>query len=199
MSGVSNDGETILNMELPYTATVTIRGVSLLLYHRYSCESVEAKSKAAKGSAAKKSDDVESYVYRNKAGEICMPGEYLKQAIVHAAKYKQDPRSPRKSAMDLVKASVIALTELCSHGTKEPDAIDQRRVCVNRSAITRSRPCMFEGWEITCQFLVSLPHYVPPSILRELLDSAGKLIGVGDFRPSYGRFSVSKFVVGLED
>ena len=44
------------------------------------------KAKAAKGSAAKKSDNVESYVWRDGEGNICLPGEYLRGAIVAAAK-----------------------------------------------------------------------------------------------------------------
>jgi hypothetical protein len=182
----------------PYTVNVKLEGVADILFHRWNCESVDAKSKAAKGSKEKKSDDVESYVYRNDKGEICIPGEYLRQAVIHAAKFRQDPRSPRKSAMDLFKAALVSLTDLASLGTKDWDFLDKRRVVIQRNAITRSRPAMHTGWQAEFQLMVNLPEYVTPAILQEVVVNAGRLVGLGDFRPSYGRFMVVSFDVGFE-
>src|SRR5580704_15411608 len=66
----TNGGEDMLDMSLPYLVSVAIEGVAQILFHRWNVEAVETKSKAAKGSTAKKSDDVESYLYRTDAGEI---------------------------------------------------------------------------------------------------------------------------------
>lgn len=192
---VTNGGEDQLEFSMPYTVAATVEGVCPILFHRWNVEAVETKAKAAKGSAAKKSDDVESYLYRNDEGEICLPGEYLRQAIITAAKFKQDPRSPRKSAMDLFKAAVITLTPLASLGALEPDFFDRRRVMVQRNGITRTRPAMREGWTATIDLMVNLPEYVNPILLRQVLDDAGRLIGVGDFRPTYGRFTVSNWAI----
>ncbi len=191
----TNGGEDMLEMSFPYTVAVAVEGVAPILFHRWNCDAVETKSKAAKGSAAKKSDDIESYLYRNDAGEIALPGEYLRQAVIHAAKFQQDPRSPRKSAMDLFKAAVISLTPLASMGVTEPDFLDRRRVMVQRNGITRTRPAMKEGWRAEVELMVNLPEYVPPVLLRRVLDDAGRLIGVGDFRPTYGRFAVAHWKV----
>lgn len=191
----TNGGNDQLELSMPYTVSATIEGVCPILFHRWNVEAVETKAKAAKGSAAKKSDDIESYLYRNDNGEICLPGEYLRQAIIMAAKFKQDPRSPRKSAMDLFKAAVITLTPLASLGATEPDFLDRRRVMVQRNGITRTRPAMKEGWKATVDLMVNLPEYVAPILLRQVLDDAGRLIGVGDFRPTYGRFAVSNWSI----
>lgn len=191
----TNAGEEMLNLSIPYIVGVTVEGVAPLLFHRWNVEAVETKSKAAKGSAAKKSDDTESYLYRNGDGEISLPGEYLRQSIITAAKFQQDPRSPRKSAMDLFKAAVISLTPLASLGATEPDYLDRRRVMVQRNGITRTRPAMKEGWKAEIDLMVNLPEYVPPLFLRQVLDNAGRLIGVGDFRPTYGRFTVANWLV----
>lgn len=189
----ANDGAN--SVQEPYMVEVTIEGTADLLFHRWSNEAVEAKAKAAKGSKAKKEDDVESYVYRNDKGEICLPGEYLRQAIIGAAKYKQDPRSPRKSAQDLFKAGVVSLTDLASLGAKEWDYLDRKRVQVQRNAVTRVRPAMLKGWKATLLIQVLLPEYIDPPMLNEVIQQAGRLIGVGDFRPTYGRFVVTKFEV----
>lgn len=133
-----------------------------------------------------------------KKGNIAIPGEYLKGAIVGAAKFRQDPRSPRKSAADLFKAAIISLTPLADLGAKDWDYLDKRRVVIQRNAITRCRPAMREGWRATFVLLVNLPEYVDPPMLNDTIAAAGKLIGLADFRPSFGRFNIVKFTV-LED
>ena len=192
---ITNGGEDSLTLSEPYVVEVTICGTAAILFHRWNVEGVEAKAKAAKGSTAKKSDDIESYMYRNNDNEICLPGEYLRQALIHAAKFKQDPRSPRKSAMDLFKAAVISLTPLASLGVVEPDFLDRRRVMVQRNGITRTRPAMKEGWKATIQLMINLPEYVSEVLLREVINDAGRLVGVGDFRPTYGRFTVTNWEI----
>ena len=190
---VTNGARAQLEMSIPYTVEATITGTADLLFHRWNCEAVEEKANAAKGSKAKKTDNIESYLYRNDDGEICVPGEYLRQAVIAAAKFRQDPRSPRKSAMDLFKAAIISLTPLASLGVKEPDYQHKCRVMVQRNGITRVRPAIKAGWSAAFTFLVNLPEYVSPDMLHETLSQAGKLIGVGDFRPTYGRFQVRRF------
>ncbi len=192
---VTNGAAATIDLSRPYRAEVKIRGESDLLFHRWNCEAVEAKSKAAKGSKAKKTDDVESYVYRNDSNELCIPGEYLRLAVCNVAKFRQDPRSPRKSAFDLVKAALVSLTPLASLGITEWHYEHKCRVQVQRNSITRVRPAIKAGWEATFILMVNLPEYVSPEMLNSLLTDAGRLNGLGDFRPSYGRFQLTGFEV----
>lgn len=150
----TNGAAVEIAMGEPYIATVSLRGTADMLFHRWNCEKIEEKANTKKGSKAKKTDDVESYVYRNDDGELSLPGEYVRQSIVHAAKFRQDPRSPRKSAMDLYKAAVQSLTPLAaiyrpeSHGApiKVWDYEHKCRVTIQRSGITRVRPAVKAGW-----------------------------------------------------
>jgi hypothetical protein len=180
---------------MPYMVDFELTGIADMLFHRWNVEAVEEKAKAAKGSKAKKTDNIESYVYRNDAGEICLPGEYVRQAVITAAKFRQDPRSPRKSAMDLFKAAVISLTPLATLGISDWDYEHKCRVVVQRNGITRVRPAIKEGWKAEFQFLITLPEYISPAILQDVLVNAGRLVGLADSRPTYGRFSVTKFAV----
>jgi hypothetical protein len=192
---VSNAGSEAIEMKQPYRAVITIRGDSDILFCRWNVEAVAEKAAAAKGSKAKKTDNIESYVYRDEHGFICLPGEYLRGSIVNAARFRQDPRSPRKSAMDLVKAGVVSLTPLASLGMKDWSYEHRGRVVIQRNAITRVRPAINAGWEATIVILVTLPEYITREVLHALAVDAGRLIGVGDFRPTYGRFQVTKFEV----
>lgn len=194
LSPTSNDAAEDISFEEPYIVAVSIEGTATLLFHRWSVEAVAEKAKAKKNSAVKKTDNVESYVYRNEQNQICLPGEYLRQTIINAAKFKQDPRSPRKSAGDLFAASIIALTELAplNGGTEEWDYIDQRRVVVQRAGITRMRPAFAKGWSCDVEFSVLTPEYIDAHLFNEVLALSGKLVGTADGRPSYGRFQVNR-------
>lgn len=193
ISPVTNGEESFVEMQKPYRVLVELEGTCPILFHRWNNESVAAKARAKKGSAEKKTDDTESFIYKDDSGFVCIPGEYLRQAVIHAAKFEQDPRSPRKSMMDLMKAALVSLTDLASLGVKEPDYIDQRRVVIQRSAVTRSRPAMKAGWKAKFILMINLPEYVSPQKLNHLIQMAGRIGGLGDFRPSYGRYNVTKF------
>lgn len=200
---VSNAGAATIALDEPYRVAVQITGDAPILFHRWQSDAVEAKAKAAKGSAAKKSDDIESYVWRDAAGIIGLPGEYLRGSLIDprngAAKYLQDPRSPRKSALDLFKAGVVSLTDLApltrADGSlaESWDYVDRRRVTVQRAGITRERPALAAGWSCTAVLLSTTPQYIDPIMMRQALVQAGRLVGVGDFRPSFGRFTVTRF------
>lgn len=191
----TNGAKSTINTYLPYVVEIELVGTADLLFHRWNNEAVAEKAAARKGSAAKKTDDIESYVYRTDKGELAIPGEYLRMAVIGAAKYRQDPRSPRKSAMDLYKAGLISLTNLASLGAKAWDYEDKRRVVIQRSAITRTRPAMKAGWRAKFALQVNLPEYISETDLNETITMAGKLIGLADFRPTFGRFQITKFAV----
>lgn len=194
---LTNDAESMINLEEPYVVQCTLQGVAPILFHRYSTDSVEAKSKAAKGSAAKKSDDVESYYYRTDSGLVGIAGKCFAGALAEAGRSIQDPRSPRKSARDLIKAGITVLDIVAPlHGEHSTaDFEDKQRVVVQRAAVTRTRPAMKEGWKVTFQLLVNLPEYISPQFLQDLIIRAGRLAGLCDYRPTYGRFNMVEFKV----
>ena len=179
INAVSNDGLSVIESSIPYIVDVSVEGTAALLFHRWSVDGVEAKSKAAKGSKAKKSDDIESYIYRDDEGLLCIPAEYFRMSIINASKYRQDPRSPRKSAMDLFKAGVVSMNDLCCLGAKTWDYIDRRRVMIQRNGITRHRPAMHVGWKASMQFQVLIPEYISPTMLNETIQAAGRLVEIG--------------------
>lgn len=195
ISEPTNGAESTITAGQPYRIAVQLTGTSDLLFHRWNAEAVDEKSKAAKNSKAKKCDNIESYVYRNDGGELCIPGEYVRQAVILAAKFRQDPRSPRKSAMDLYKAGVVPLTILASVGKATWDYEDKRRVVIQRAGINRTRPALKQGWKAAFEFLILTPEYIGPMDLHGMLTQAGALIGIADFRPTFGRFAITSFEV----
>ena len=74
LANTTNGAKDAIDLSQPYSVALSITGSADFLFHRWNTEAVAEKAKAAKNSAAKKSDNVESYVYRNDSGELCIPG-----------------------------------------------------------------------------------------------------------------------------
>lgn len=58
---------------------------------------------------------------------------------------------------------------------------------------------MKAGWKIRCLLQVLTPEYIDPAMLHDVLMHAGRLVGVGDFRPTFGRYRVTSFAVQEEE
>lgn len=183
----------LIAINQPYTVSIRIRGIADLLLHRWNCEAIAEKAGSRKGSTQKRTDDLESYVHRTPQGELALPGTYFRACLINAAKFRQDPRSPRKCAVDLYRAGIACLTPLASLGVKAWDYEHRFRAVVQRAGITRCLPALRSGWEVEFEVQVNLPEYISESALRETCDAAGKLIGLADMRPTYGRFTVIQF------
>jgi hypothetical protein len=195
IGNVTNGGKQTINQSLPYLVNMTIRGVSDMLLHRYNTEAVAAKAAAKKNSIAKKTDDLETFVYRNDDGVICIPGEYVRQSFIHAGQFRQDPRKPKQSAKDLLKAGLVSLTPLAPLGITEWDYEDARRAVIQRNGVTRVRPAIRAGYTFDVTIMVNIPEYISLDDLQEIGEIAGRMIGIGDFRPTFGRFAFSRFEV----
>ena len=181
----------------PYIVECTVVGVAPILFHAWDVSDVADKAGAAKGSKKKKTDNVEAYVYRCLDKTLGIPAANIKATIINAARWSQDPRSPRKSAMDLFKAGLFITPPVASFGKKTWDFLDKRRVTIQRNGITRVRPALQEGWKVSFMIHIIQPEYIQPALLNETITRAGALVGFCDFRPEFGRFQIANFEVVL--
>ena len=186
---------SVVAPDASYAVEVGLAGTAPILFHRWDDASVERKAKAAKNSASRRSDDVESYVYRTNDGEIGIPGRNFKACLREAGRSLPDPRSPRKSARDLVQSAIQVQPFIASMGRTHWDCLDTQRVLVQRNAVSRTRPMFREGWTVGFDVLVLAPEYCDPDWLHDLISRAGRFVGLGDFRPDYGRFRMDSFQV----
>ena len=128
---ISNGAENLISQ--PFSVNLKIQGSQDILFHRWCDEAVQAKAEAKRGSIEKKTDDLESYIYRDDRGFISVPARYLVRSIVEAGRNFTDPRSNRKTAKDLVQGAVMC-DELYSpilvngQPTKDWDYEDRQRV-----------------------------------------------------------------------
>jgi hypothetical protein len=125
-----------------------------------------------------------------KGGEPCIPGEMVEAAFVVAAK--------KKKRGNQAKAGVLcdAMYPLQYVGPRDPQELlkDPRfrlstGVRVQRNRVIRTRP-RFEDWwaEIEIKFMPSLLN---EREVRDIAELVGQVVGLGDWRPRFGRFAVA--------
>lgn len=123
--------------------------------------------------------------------KFIIPSANWEATLVDAAK-KLKLGKLLKSAMFINEDS-----ELSSSGPKtpekrwaDPECRDQRSVKVGQARIIRTRP-LFKDWfcEVKVLFETEL---IDLEQLDTIFSIAGKQIGIGDYRPKFGRFEVTR-------
>ena len=124
-------------------------------------------------------------------GVPCIPAEMIQAALVKAA--AQERRGPKARAGLVVRQDL----RLDYDGPNDPHALWQDAsfrlrspVKIGMSKVMRTRP-MFRDWssELVVDFLPSLLN---PQDVVSFLVTAGEQVGIGDWRPRFGRFWVEE-------
>lgn len=177
------------------TVDLKIQGISPLLQHRFPEEESETKTK--KKSATSNDGAVEIALYRLPDGTIYQPATHILGALKVAAGRYQIKGRGKATYRNVIGGGAVVI---------EPDAIphifqkweiDSRPV-VNPSTkgrILRKRPC-FREWALSFKVIFDETE-IPGETLKDIFDTAGRNIGIGDFRPAkggpFGRFMVTRF------
>jgi len=179
--------------------TVKIKGISPCIQHNgQMCDPLNPYTKQMKeisGKRKKTDDDQiamariewEAGLYLNKAGRVVWPGTNLERMILDAAKkikmgtlVKSALMIPDDSVMDAdYPKDLEKMFEACRIASK---------VKVGMASIIRTRP-IFDNWSLTFKVLFN-EELLNPRDLQQILDIAGAQIGLGDWRPRFGRFVV---------
>lgn len=195
----TNGAELVVKACEPYHVELTIEGTADLMFHRYNVELAIERAKSGKGSKASKVDDLEASVWRTVNGELAVPSRHLHAAIIKAGRRQKDPSNARASCMDLYKGGLIIDPELATLGVKKWDYEDGRKENVGGRGIARVRPCVRRGWRAQFSIEVVDPEFIDVAMLREAVDRAGRICGIGERRPTFGRFHVVAWEVNNKD
>lgn len=129
--------------------------------------------------------------YNDQLGPI-MPSRCLAAMIRSAAK--------KKKMGKVVQESVVVLSDVPIKYDGPRDKVEMWKselfaisvpAKVNGNIVMRTRP-MFENWSLDFEIDVD-EDQLNPTELNEFLQIAGKRIGLCDWRPVYGRFTVDRF------
>lgn len=188
-----------------YSVNVGVKGVSPLLQHRFPMPDLSTMGKGSKKQtgATDYSEEWKQYFYANGHG-IFQPAVHFESAMIAAAVNFKITGKRGKTYKDLFKAAVFVTPDEILHNMEVPDHLDTdgdktlyldaRPVVINRARIVRLRPAFKPGWELEFTIEV-MDDTLHPELVNDVLTLAGKTVGVGDYRPRFGRFMVTKFEV----
>lgn len=179
-----------------------IDGTTPLLCNRFTDEAAQSASEGTRVSGLKDKgtpmEQAESKLYIGHDGKPMIPQPNLFRCIIDAGTYFKAGKSKvttQKSSLIPACVEVQGIEIPLLH--TEPWTVDTRAVRIPSTGgrILCHRPC-FHDWRL--EFAVSLDtDIVPLKLFREIVDAAGKRIGLGDFRPAckgpFGKFVVVKW------
>lgn len=185
-------------------ATYTIKGITPMLMHSERLanpfDPLTQEIKAVTGKRKKTEDDLLEIsrlewlggLYHDDVAGIHVPGYNLFAAIINGGKLHKLGTAIKRAA--IVQEDKVPLQ---FDGPKTPAAlfgdkrfVDIRSVKVGTSKVVRCRP-IFRDWR--CTFTVLFEESViQRGDLDRVLRDTGNMIGLGDYRPRFGRFEIAE-------
>lgn len=133
--------------------------------------------------------DFDDDIVRNEKGEVCLPSDELKCSIVAAGRRFKDSQSKRKSMEKTLEEELSVTPGDISFGVKRTSRYKRAAVVQRPSHTIHPRP-MIQDWKL--KFELDSGE-LPMGVVREILDRAGRFIGLGNFRPDFGRYKTVSF------
>ena len=185
---------------------IRIEGVTPLILNKFTDAAALNATSGSRGSSAGADggtprEIAEGKLYVDIDGKtLIVPSPNVLRSIIDAGTFHKMGKSKvttQKTSM--IPACVFISVPTVRIENKQPWMVDTRAIRNPATGGRRlaHRPC-FEDWAL--EFDVSLDTSImSPKILREVVDSAGSRIGLGDFRPAckgpFGRYVVTKWEV----
>lgn len=174
-----------------------ITGTTAMLQHRFPTEDYGANKSKAKKKTYIPEEEAEKALYRSPDGTIHQPSEHILGSLIKAA--VNFNYEGKKTFRDVIKAGIVvepdAIPLLDNDGNikKMWDEIDARPVVIGRARVICWRP-KFNKWKLQFKIQILNDDQLSPETLKEILDYAGR-VGIGDYRPRFGRFQVTKWTI----
>lgn len=182
---------------------ITINGVTPLLLHRFT-DAAQQKATAGSGTSIAVGDhgtpreQAEECLYLDEHGTIIMPGPNLFRCLIEAGKFFKIGKKQITTQKSSLIPAVLELNELAIPINYDEDwTVDTRpvRIPATGGRILRHRPC-FNNWGLTFTLGIETEE-MNEKLVRQIVDAAGRKIGLGDFRPDckgpFGKFVVDSW------
>lgn len=182
---------------------ITIRGVTPLLMHAFTDEAQMSASSGSRTSSAASDrgtprEVAETHVYKAADGEtVIIPQPNIAGCIISAGRFFKNGKSKITTQKTSLIPAAVFFDDTEFPLDHEGWSVDTRAVRIPSTGgrIQRHRP-IFDPWGVT--FSVTLDTVtISERLFREIVDAAGKMVGLGDFRPEtkgpFGRFVVTSW------
>jgi hypothetical protein len=186
---------------------IVIQGVSPLICNKFGDATAMSASAGDRGSSAgidrgTPQEIAESKLYCGLDGKVMVPSPNLLRSLVDGGSFTKLGKKQVTTARSSMLYSCLSIeaAEIPIIHT-QPWRVDTRAVRIPSTGgrILAHRP-VFDDWAL--EFEVELDtSIVNAKLLRQIVDDAGKRIGLGDFRPAtkgpYGRYLVTRWTEQL--
>jgi hypothetical protein len=128
-------------------------------------------------------------VYETDDGLMGLPVENVWSSFHEAAKAFKRGKDLERSLIpstDVVPIHIQGELVSADEFVKNPDHCDYRSVVVSGRRVMRARP-LVSDWEAIIEMEL-LTDVVDVEVLHPIIGRAGRVVGLGDFRPRYGTF-----------
>lgn len=183
---------------------ITIEGQTPLLMNRFTEENElkvsSGTSAVSVGGRGTPREQAAKKIYADGNGDLYIPGPNIFACIIQAGSFHKVGKSKVTTQKSSLIPAGIALEEIaCSLNTKEFE-VDSRSVVIPSTGgrIMCHRPRL-DTW--TTGFTLEVDEVMfATDFVRQLVEDAGKKVGLGDFRPArkgpFGKFSITGWKVG---
>lgn len=179
---------------------VTIRGLSPLIFQGKGLMEADGEESGKKKKSRPPEEEAKLRAHWTGKGEnrvLCIPWVMLYQSICSSAK---SFKFRGQRTMGTVVAATITCTEdKISLGTAEFETLEEYvKIPPRTGAMVKIGRPLIREWEVSFTMIVDDELY-DANVLHEIIRHAGKLIGIGAWRPElkgpHGRFEVTAFEV----
>lgn len=197
-----------------YQIQTTIIGSAPLLQHRFALDTLQSLREGANRRTGSVDYHYEwlatMYVHD---GTLVQPASHIEGALARAAAGFRVKGGRGRTYRDLIRAYVLVSPDAIRHywegqplAAPGPElltaptpalCVNLQRVLVGRAAVARARLQINAGWQLTFTLTVN-DDQIRPEVVHTILVEGGRAVGIGDYRPRYGRFEVSAFQVSSD-
>ena len=175
---------------------VTIEGTTPLLFNRFRDVAIEGKSKKRTGAMAE--TEIEDKLYQDEKGKTQLPATYLRNSIVEASKQFKIVGKGKSTYSKLV-ASTVDIEPF--YIELKADKFEIFRISavnpMTKGRMMTERP-KYNKWSASFEIVLN-DESVPVEVINEILEHAGKYVGIGDWRPQtkgmFGKFMITSFKI----
>jgi len=173
----------------------TIQGISPLLMNRPSAM-IGDISKDKKPFTDEADNDASLKLYANTKGKLYQPSTHLQGALVEAGKHKKVVGKGKATYSKIVGYAVSINPFEIEHQIQKWETFSILAVNPNTKGRNLLHRPILKEWKLSFEVEFDETE-IAPSILHELFEIAGRVAGLGDWRPQkkgpYGKFQVTEW------
>ena len=142
-------------------------------------------------SMAEFNEEAKNGLYTDEKKRPYLPSMHIEQSLVKGGSAFQIRGQGKKTYKGDMLASIMVLPERIP--ISPPDwSVDIAAVKIQGKQTFRARPLFKKGWKAKFEVQITNPD-LQPSAVKDILQHVGVHVGIGDYRPRYGQFEITKW------